>query len=60
MDVQSHIRIGDADVRTLARLLAELVDNGIFYLIGHKLGVAELVGKDHRVDGKSLVERKIL
>ena len=60
MDVQSHVRIGDADVRTLARFLAELVDNGIFYLIGHELRVAELVGKDHRVNGKCLVESKIL
>ena len=60
MDVQPHIRVRDADIRTLARLLAELVDNGILHLIGNKLGVTELLGKDYRVNGKGLVKGDVL
>ena len=60
MDVQAYIGIGNTDIRTLARLLAELVYDGILHLVSHELRVAELVGEDHRVHGKGFVQIQIL
>ena len=54
VDVQADVGVGHRDVRTVARMFAELVDDGILHLIGHELGVAELLGEYHRVYGESL------
>ena len=42
MDVQADVGVGDADIGTLARALAELVDDGILDLVCYELRVAEL------------------
>ena len=60
MHVQTDVRVGHRDVRTLAGRLTELVDNGVFYLVRYKLRMAEFFGKDHRVNGKGLVLSDIL
>ena len=60
MDMQTHVWIGNADIGTLASLLAELVDNGILHLVSHKLRVSEFLREYHRVDGKRLVEGEIV
>ena len=45
--VQTEIGVRHRDVRPFARLLTELVDNGILHLIGDKLRVSELLGEYH-------------
>ena len=57
--MQTDVRIGNADIGTLTCLFAELVDNGILYLISYKLRMAELLGKDNGVDGKGLVDSDV-
>ena len=59
MDVQSHVGVGDADVRTCSLLFTELVDDGILHLVGDELGVAEFFGEYHRVDSKRLVNIQV-
>ena len=59
MDVQAHVRIAHADVRTVARFLAELVDDGVLHLICHEFRVAELLGEYDGIDGKGLVQRQV-
>ena len=59
VDVQADIRIGDADVWTLSGLLAELVNDGILYLVGYKLRMAEFLRENDRVDSKGLVDSDI-
>ena len=53
MDIQLQVRMGHADVGARTGFLAEVIHNGILYLIGHELTVTELLGKDHRVYGKA-------
>ena len=60
MDVQAYVGIGNTDIRALPRFLAELVHDGVLYLVSHELRVTELIGKDHRVYGKGLVQVQIL
>ena len=60
MHVQTDIRIGYRDIRTLASRLAKLVNNRIFYFVGYKLRMAEFFGEDNRVNGKGLVLSDIL
>ena len=60
VDVQTHVGIGYTDVRTVARLFAELVDNGVLHLVGYEFRVAEFFREYHRVDGKGLVQCQIL
>ena len=50
--VETDVGVGDADVGALALRLAEIVDDGVLHLIGHELGVAELLRVDHGVDGE--------
>ena len=52
VNVQFHVGVGDAYVRPFARGVAEVVNNRVLHLVGHELGVAELLGVDHAVDGK--------
>ena len=59
MDMKLYIRIRDAYVGTLTRLLAKLIDYSILHLVRHKLGVAKLVGKHYAVYGKRRVVGKI-
>ena len=59
MDMKLYIRIRDAYVGTLTRLLAKLVDYSILHLVRHKLGVAKLVGKHYAIYGKRRVVGKI-
>ena len=49
MDVQLHIRIVQAYVWTLARLVAEIVGYGIFHLVSHEHGVVEGLAEDHGI-----------
>ena len=58
--VQPDVRIGDADVRALAGLLAELIDDGVLYFIRHKLGMTEFLAEHHRIDGECLVQSQVL
>ena len=58
--IESDVRVGHADIGSFARFLPELVDDGILHLIGHELGVFELLGEDHGVDSKGLVKTQVL
>ena len=59
MDVESQVGISHGDIRTFARLLPKLIDNGILYFIGYKFRVAEFFAEYHRIDSKGLVESQI-
>ena len=52
MYVESYSGICYADIRALACLFAKVVDNGVLHLVGHELGVSEIFGVHHRIDGK--------
>ena len=52
MNVQFYVGVYYSYVGTVASFLAELVHNGILYLICHKLTVAELVAEHHTVHGE--------
>ena len=54
MDMQADVRIGEGDVGSLSRALAELVHDGVLDLIGDEVGVAELVTVDDGVHGEGL------
>ena len=60
MDVEQYIGIVDAYRWTFAGFVAEVVYNGILYLVGHKLGMAEFVGENHGIDGKTFVYIQIV
>ena len=60
MDVELHVGIGNTYVGTLSCLLAELVHNGIFHLISHKLAMAELIAVYYAIHGKGGVHAQIL
>ena len=55
VDVQPQVGVGHRDVGAVARLLAELVDDGVLHLVADKLRVAEFLGENDGVDGKGLV-----
>ena len=55
MDVQCHIGMVDAYRGALSCLFTEIVHNGIFYFIGHELGVTEFVRENHSVYGKTFI-----
>ena len=59
MNIQTDVRIGNTDVRSLACLFPELVHNGVLYLVSHEFGVAELFREDDGVNGKCLVQSDI-
>ena len=56
MDVQSDVGIRYGDIRTFARLLTELVDDGVLDFISYEFGVSELLGENHRVNSKGGVQ----
>ena len=58
--VELDVGVGDADVGALARFLAEIVDDGILHLVGHKLRVAEFLRINHRVDRERRVDVQII
>ena len=60
VDIENQIGIGDAYGRTFVVSLVEPVNDGILHPVGYKFGMAENMGKNHRVDGKCLVQRQIL
>ena len=55
MDVQQHVGLVDTHAGTFAALLAEVVHDGILYLIGYELGMAELFAEYDGIYGKGLV-----
>ena len=55
MDVQTDVGVCYRDVRPVARLFPELVDNGILHLIADELGMPEFFREDHSIDGERLV-----
>ena len=59
MNIQTDVRIGNTDVRSLACLFPELVNNSVFHLIGYKFGMTEFLGEDNGIDGKGLVQSDI-
>ena len=60
MDIERQVRVVQSHIGTVARLLAEVVGNGILHLVSHKLRVAELIAEHHRIHGKGLLVRQIL
>ena len=60
VNVELQVGVLQADVRAVAGLLAHLVHDGVFHFVGHHLGVAELAGIDHAVDGKGGAVGEIL
>ena len=60
VDVEQHVGLVDAYAGTLARLLAEVVHDGILHLVGHELGMAELLAEDGGFYGKGFVRVQIL
>ena len=56
MYVQQHVRLVDAYGRALAKVLAEIVHNGIFHFIRDEFGVAELFAEHDGVYGKCLID----
>ena len=52
MDVQAQVGATHGNIRSVASLLAKLVDNGIFHLVAHKLRVAELFREHDSIDSK--------
>ncbi len=57
--VQSDVGVGDGDVGAVSCALSELVHNGVFHLVCHKLGVPELFGEDNGVDGEGFAVVKV-
>ena len=60
VDVQAQVGVGDADVRPLARSLAQLVDDGVLHLVADELGMAEILAEHHAVDSEGLVVGEVL
>ena len=60
VDVEPEVGVADGDVGAFARLLAELVDDGILHFVTDELRVTELFREDHSVYGKGLVEVEVL
>ena len=58
--IQLDVGICHTNIRTFALFLAKIVHNGVLHLISNKLGVAELLRIDHRIDGKSSVQIEIV
>ena len=52
MNVQFYVGVYYSYVGTVASFLAELVHNGILYLVCHKLAVAKLVAEHHTIHGE--------
>ena len=55
MYIQADVGVGDADVWSLSRFLAELVNNSVLHLVRHELGVAELFREHYGIYGERLV-----
>ena len=60
VDMQSQVGIGNRYIRTCARLLAELVNDGILHLVGYEFRVTELLGENHGVHSKCFLVVQIL
>ncbi len=54
VDVETDVGVAQRDIGAVARLLAELVDDGVFHLVADEVGIAEFLGIDHGVDGEGL------
>ena len=54
MDIEQYVRVVDAHVRAFACLVAEVIHNGILYLVCYELAVAELVAEYHGIHRKAL------
>ena len=52
VDVQQHIGLVDAHVGALARLLAEVIHDGVLHAVGYELAVAELFAEHDSIHGK--------
>ncbi|OAV72104.1 hypothetical protein Barb7_03138 [Bacteroidales bacterium Barb7] len=60
MYINVEVGIVDADGRTLAELLGEIINNGIFRAVSHKLGMIEVFGIDNGVNGKGRFRRHVI
>ncbi|OAV65612.1 hypothetical protein Barb6_02827 [Bacteroidales bacterium Barb6] len=60
MYINVEVGIVDADGRTLAELLGEIINNGILRAVSHKLGMIEVFGIDNGVDGKGRFRRHVI
>ena len=59
MYMQTQVGIRYRYVRTVAGLLAELVNDGVLYLVANKFRVAKLFREHHGINGKGLVVAEI-
>ena len=60
VDMEADVGIRHRHIRPVARLLAELVDDGVLHLVGHKARVAELLAIYNGVDRERLALLDVL
>ena len=60
VDIELHVRIGDADVGAFTCRVAEIIDNGVLDLIGNELRMAEFVGEHDGIHSEGRMDIQVL